>query len=338
MPNARYSKLLAATVAYASFAAYLYQPYFKGFNALRLRDLFVINVCLASLGCYCLSRRWIGSFFASLFAGAIYGFGPFVLGLAKFHPSACTLAALIPWLFLPATYGPKAKWRWLRLPLCVLPFLVIPLFFEISAAYGLFPIPIQTKLHLADMAGLLAPLVAAKRNLTIVGFYHISIAALVMGFAMLLVARRFGVIIVFAAGAILAFCDPFFNVSPIIWLTIPVVCCSVLIGTGMEAISVTGRADRKWVLAGFVIMLILAAFTLVLAAKYFQIFAGLGTKYAKLLVLTAKMYLLSAIALGSIFFFARSNLRVRWLRIALLCSAMAVDIFISAQYIVDKVL
>jgi len=142
----------------------------------------------------------------------------------------------VPWLFCPAAFGPKAKLQWLRVPLSALPFLAIIAFFQVSAHYRLFAIPTQAKLHLADLAGLLAPLVMTDRSLTLVGFYHIPIAALIMGLSMLLAARRFGIMILFAIGTVLAFCGSFFNISPIIWLTIPILCCSVLIGEGIQGL------------------------------------------------------------------------------------------------------
>jgi len=331
-----FGRFAATAVIYASFAVYLYQPYFKHFNALQY--LLVVNVCLASLGCFVLSRRWVASFAGSFFAGAIYGFGPFALGLANFHPTAGLLAAIVPWLFCPAVFGPKAKLRWLRIPLSSLPFLAILLFFQISTHYRLFAIPMQARLHLADLAGLVAPLVTAKRSITLVGFYHIPIAALTMGFSMLLAARRFGIIIIFTIGTILAFCGPFFNVSPIIWLTIPILCCSVLIGEGIQGLVCAGFADRKWILMTSVIMAVLAIVTLLLATKYFQIFLQLGAGYARLFVQTAYMYILGAVAAAIIFFMARAKLRIRWLRWVILCSAIAVDIFLGASFIVDRIL
>jgi len=331
-------KFLAAAIIYAVFAVYLYQPYFKGFSALRLRDLFVVNVCLGSLGCYVLSRRWLAGFGESLFAGAIYGFGPFILGLAKFHPTAGFLAAVIPWLFCPAVFGPKGNWRWIRIPLAVLPFLAIVLFFQVSVHYRLFAVSTQAKLHLADLLGLLAPLISARRNLTLIGFYHIPIAALVMGVSMLLAARRFGIIIIFTAGTILACCGSFFEVSPVIWLAIPVLCCSVLIGAGMQGFASAGFADRGWVLAAAAIMCILAIVTLLLAAEYFQTFLGIGAGYAKLFAQAGKMYVLGAIVASIIFFMIRAKLRMHRLRQVILWAAMAVDIFLGAMFIVDKLL
>lgn len=335
MLNMKHSRFAAAMVIYAGFTFYLYQPYFKHFN--KLQYLIVVNVCLASLGCFVLSRRWVAAFWGSFFAGAIYGFGPFVLGLAKFHPTAGLLVATIPWLFCLAAFGLKAKWRWVSWPLSALPFLAILLFFKISAHYHLFVIPIQVKLHLADLAGLLAPLVMVNRSITVIGFYHVPIAALVIGFSMLLAARRFGIMTIFAIGVILAFCSSFLDVSPIIWLAVPVLCCSVLVGVGMQGLVSAGFADIRWILASSIIMLALALVALLLATRYFQIFAGLGDKYGRLFVETAAMYIVGAVAAAIIFFMARAKLRVHWLRLILLCSAMVVDIFFGARFIVDKI-
>jgi len=336
MRNTKYNSFAVAVVIYLGFAVYLYQPHFKNFN--KLQYLLVLNACLASLGCFVLSRRWVSSFASSFFAGAIYGFGPFALGLANFHPTAGLLAAIVPWLFCPAVFGPKAKLRWLRIPLSSLPFLAILLFFQISAHYRLFAIPMQARLHLADLASLVAPLVTAKRSITLVGFYHIPTAALVMGFSMLLAARRFGIIIIFTIGTILAFCGSFFNVSPIIWLAVPVLCCSVLVGAGMQGLASAGFADRRWVLVTAMIMAVLSIVTLLLATKYFQTFLQLGAGYARLFVQTAYMYILGAIAAAIIFFITRAKLRITTVRWLILYVAAAVDIFLGARFIVDKIL
>jgi hypothetical protein len=285
-----------------------------------------------------LSRRWIATFAGSFFAGAMYGFGAFFLGLSKFHPAAGLLAAGIPWLFCPVSLTAKTKWRLLSWPLSALPFLAIILFFRMSDHYRLFAVPIRAKLHLADLAGLVAPLVMAHRSDALVSFYHVPIAALVMGFAMLVTARRFGVIVILCLGTILAFCEPFYNVSPIMWFTIPVLCCSVLIGVGMQGLALAGYADRKWILWIAVVSGALAIVTLLSAVKYFQVFAGLGNEAARLLTESAKMFVLGAIAIMTIFVLARAKLRLSALRWILLCSAMAVDIFFSARFIVDRTL
>jgi len=342
MPNTRYKlpavRFIAAGFIYVGFAVYLYQPYFKHFQAPDY--LFVINSSLASLGCFVLSRRWIIGFWESLFAGVIYGFGPFVLGLAQFHPTAGFLAATIPWLFCPATFWPRNKRPWLSGPLSALPFLAIPLFFQTAVHCRLFPISTQTKLHLADLPALLAPLVMARRGITdinLIGFYHIPIAALVMGFLMLLAARRLGIIVIIALGTILAFCESFLEVSPLLWLAVPVLCCSVLVGAGAQGLARAGSTDKGWVLAVAAVCGVLSIATLLLATKYFQMFAGLGSGYARLFLDTAKMYILGTIAVTIIFFMARAKLRLTWLRLLIVCSAMAVDIFFGARFIVDRI-
>jgi hypothetical protein len=361
---------LAAAI-YTAFAVYLYRPYFKGFNSPRLQDLFVVNVCLASLGCYVLSRRWVAGFAESFFAGAIYGFGPFALGLAKFHPTAGFLVATIPWLFCPAVFGPEGKWKLLRVPLSLLPFLAILLFFVLSARFGLYPIPIKLKLQGADLAGLLAPLVAAKRNKMLVGFYHVPIAALVMGFCMFLApleillhrtpyggtggilhkgrllttmaARRFGIVVIFAVATILAFCDSFMEISPIIFLAISTLCCSVLIGAGMQGLISAGPADRMPVLLTAILLGVLAIVTLLFATIPMDVIgiqtaAGLGAGMGRLLTETAKMYILGGSAVAMLFVIARAKLRIHPVRQILLYATMALDIFLGARFIVDTIL
>lgn len=332
----RYGKFIVAAIVYAAFAVYLYQPYLPILNSLQY--LLPVNLCLAALGCFVLSRRWVSSFAGSFFAGVIYGFGPFMLSLSKFHPTAGLLAAGIPWLFCPAAFIGRNKRRWLSWPVSALPFLAIVVFFQISIYYHLFAVPIQTKLSLGDLAGLIAPLIMAQRSTTLVSFYHVPVTALMMGFAMLLATRRIGVILILCLGTILALCNSFVSVSPIIWLTIPVLCCSVLIGVGTQALASAGYADRKWVLLAAVVPCILAIGTLLMATKHFQIFAGLGSSAARLFTESAKMYILGAITTAIIFFLARAKLRVTTLRQVMLCAAMAVDIFFSARFIVDIVL
>jgi len=334
--NKTFGKSVAAVIVYICFTIYLHLPHFKNFGLQQY--LLVANAPLAGLGCYVLSRRWVSSFWGSLSAGAIYGFGPFMLSLAKFHPTAGLLAASIPWLFCPATFGPEAKWRWLRIPLSALPALMILLFFQVSSHYRLFAVPIQTRLHLADLLGLVAPLAAAQQNVTLVGFYHIPIAALVMGFSMLLAARRFSVLIIFCLGIILAFCQSLFGVSPIIWLSFPVLCCSIIIGAGLQGLGSAGFADKKWILMSAAFMAGLSIATLLLTTKFSQMFAGLGDKYAKLFLADAKMYLVGTIALLFTFFITCAKLRIAALRLIILCSALAVDIFLTARFIVDRIL
>jgi len=159
---------------------------------------------------------------------------------------------------------------------------------------------------------------------------------------LLLAAQRKGIIIIIALGIAFALCAHqlklFTEVSPIIWLTIPVLCCSVLVGEGMQGLALAGHSDRKWILAIIISMGVLSIMTLLLATKYFYVFAWLGKGDDRLLTDTAKLYLLGALAVSVIFFMLHAQKRLAYLRWVILCSAMAVDIFFGARFIVDKII
>jgi len=334
----QYTRLLAAGAVYAAFALYLYRPCFRGFHSLRLQDAFVVVTPLACLGGYALSRRWVAGFAGSFLAGTLYGFGPYALGLAKFHPTVGLLVAAIPWLFCPAAFGPTGRWRFLRVLLSALPFLAIVLFFQLAAQVRLYPIPIQLKLHAADAAGLFAPLIAANRQLTPVGFYHVPLAGLIVGLFVLVAARRVKVMAILVIPTILAFCDPVLAVSPIVWLAITMLCGSVVVGAGMQALIYAGPADRKWILAASIVMGTLAIATFLLATESFRTFAGLGSGHSVLFVHTAKMYVLGAVTTAIFCFIVRVKLRMHLLRLLLLCAPMALDIFLGARFVIDRAL
>jgi hypothetical protein len=171
----------------------------------------------------------------------------------------------------------------------------------------------------------------------LIGFYHVPIAALTMGLAMVLAARRAGVLTVAALGVVLTFCNSFAHVSPIIWLAIPTLFCSILIGAGMQGLASAGFADRKWVLLAAIVTGIAAGATLLAATKYFQVLLGFASPYSKLFTQTGQLYILATIAVATIFLSARAKTRLLSLRWAVLCSAMAVDIFLSARFIADKI-
>jgi hypothetical protein len=334
----QYSRLIAAAAIYAAFAVYLYRPCFKGFDSLRLQDVFVAVAPLACLGCYVLSRRWVAGFAGSFLAGTLYGFGPYALGLARFHPTVGLLIAVIPWLFCPAVFGPKGNWRFLRVLLSALPFLAIVLFFQLAAHFHLYPIPIQLKLHAADVAGLFVPLVAAERQLTLVGFYHVPLAGLIVGLFVLVAARRIKVIAILVIPTILAFCGPLLSVSPVVWLAITMLCGSIVAGAGIQALIYAGPADRKWILAAAIVMGTLAVATLLPATRPFQTFAGPWSGHAALFAHTAKMYVLGVIVTAIFCYIVRVKLRMHLLRLLLLCAPMILDIFLSARFVIDRAL
>jgi len=307
-------KFAAAAVVYAGFAVYLYHPFFEHFD--RLGYLVLVNACLAGLGCFVLSGRWVRSWFCSFFSGAVYGFGPFMLGVSSYHPTAGVLAAVIPWLFVPAAFGAKDKLKLLEAPLSLLPFLGILFFFKAAAHFRLFAIPIQTRLHFSDLVGLISPLANTRECLSPIGFYHIPMAGLIMGVLMLIIARRFGIITIILVSFILAFCKTFAQVSPVMWFSITAVCCSIIIGAGLQGLLSAGFSDRKWVLGILIVMTGLAAVTMIATVGH-----------------AAKMYMLGAIVVGYILFMARAKARSYQMRLIMLCLALGVDIFFSAKYI-----
>ena len=331
---------------YAAFALYLYRPHFAALRTWQW--LLPVNVLIGALGGFALSRRWVAGFAGSFLAGAVYGFGPFLLGLARFHPTVGFLAASIPWLFMPAASLGRQRHPIVGIALSLLPFLAIALFFRVSALedYRLFAAPIQAELRLVDLVGFIAPLVVVDRSATLVSLYHVPIAALVLGLAMMVKARRYGILLILAVGLALGLCKSYLGpsaiawlgVSPILWLSIPMVGFAVLAGLGLQGLIEAGHSDRKWILAAAISAGALAIVTLLLAAEYFQVIFGLADGYARLCVEAGKMYLLAALAVGIVFVIARQRLRFHWLRWAVLCAAMGIDIFLGARYIVDRIL
>lgn len=338
--------LIFAAALYGGFAVHLYRPYFGAFTLWQW--LLPVSACLGAVGCFVLSRRWVVGFSGSFLAGLVYGFGPFLLSLARFHESASLLAAGIPWLFLPAAFIGRKRGGGVTFLLLLLPFVAVVLFFRISAGadYRLFAAPIQAAPRPVDLFGFVAPLVMVTRTTALPSLYHVPIAALVLGLAMMFRARRYGVLLILVTGFALTFCRSFLapahlewlGISPILWLSIPLVCLSVLAGVGLQGLIEASFSDGKWVLLAGIISGVLAITTLMLAAKYFQAIFGLGDGYARLFVEAAKMHLIAAIAAAFVFAMTHLKLRVPSLRWFVLCAAIAIDVFLGAQYIVDKIL
>jgi len=335
---------IAAAALYTAFAIYLYQPQFGQFAGWQW--LWPLNACLAAFGAHVLSRRWVAGFTGSLLAGLVYGFGPFLLGLAKVHASAGLLAACVPWLFVPAAALEKRLGKAVSTLLLLAPFAAIVLFFYFSARQRLFAAPLHADVRPTDLAGFIAPLALITRNTALLGLYHVPMAALVLGLAMMWKARRYSFFVILLAGFVLAFSKSFLHarqiewlgVSPILWLSVPMTWCAVLAGIGLQGLIQAGYSDRKWILAAVITLGVLAIVALLLAAKCFQVFLGLGDGYARLFVEAAKIYLLGAVATGIIFLITHMKLRLHWLRWAILVTALGLDIFLGARYIVDRVL
>jgi hypothetical protein len=332
-----------AAILYAAFAVYLYQPHLAGL--LGWEWLLPFCAWAAALGGYMLSRRWVAGLLGALLAGLVYGFGPFVLGLARFHPVASLIAAGVPWLFVPAALLERKQGKGLSLPLWLLPFAAIALFLYLSARQPLFAASLPAQLHPVDLLGFIAPLALLGRSTVLLGVYHVPVAALVLGLVMIWKARRYGILVIMAMGLLLALGGSFLEagnvawlgVSPVLWLGIPMLWCAVLGGIGLHGLVEAGPADRKWILTATILLGILAIVALLLAAKCFQVFLGLGDGYGRLFLWAAEVYLIGAGATGLIFFLTRQNLRLHGLRWALLAAALGLDIVLSARYLVDAI-
>ncbi|HSV98975.1 MAG TPA: hypothetical protein VLI39_02310 [Sedimentisphaerales bacterium] len=333
-----------AAILFVAFTGYLYLPH--GSRLAGWQWLLPVNACIAAFGAYVLSRRWTPGFSGAVLAGLLYGFGPFLLGLAKVHPLAGLPAACVPWLFIPASIVEKRFGKAPGLALLVLPFAAIVLFSHVSASQRFFAAPLQVSVRPTDLAGFVAPLAPTTRSSALLGLYHVPMAALVLGAAMMGKARRYSLFVLVPAGFVLAFSKSFLDagqiarigVSPILWLSIPLTWCAVLAGIGLHGLIAAGHADRKWILAGVIVLGGLSIAALLLAAHCFQVMLGLGDGYARLFVEAAKVYLLGAVATGIVFVITHMKLRLHALRWAILCTALAVDIFLGARYIVDRVL
>ncbi len=317
-----FRKFVSAGLIYAAMVIYLYQPYFNRFSPFQFFRL--VNICVAGLGAYALSRRWVFSFWGSLFAGLVYGFGPLMLRINSFHPTAGLMAAIVPWLFCPAVFWPKRNPKWVSLALCTLPFLVIAAFFLVTTYFHLFAMPKHIRLHVIDLIRILAPTVLVNDGPVNIGFYHVAIAPVIMGFAMLILARRFGIILILLAGLVFAFSKSFLQVSPLMWATIPMLGFAVIIGEGIQGLAEAGFSDRKWVLVSAMVLAGLSIVMTILSAKYSAAFSQ-----------SARMYMLGAVVVGTIFFMLRAKMRLSWVKMLILCLAMGVDVFFGARFIVD---
>jgi hypothetical protein len=318
---------LAAGFLYTAFATFLFWPDSK------IGYIFIFSTTSAAIGVFLLSRRWIADYIGSFFAGAFYGFGPLFLSLGSFHWSVSVLAAIIPWLFLPAVFAPAAKnqkLHILRIASVFLPFFAIIIFFQLTLHFRLFAAPIRAELIPADLTAFLWPLAAAEQGFNPVGLYHIANALAFIGFFMMIKARRYKVLAVLLAGIILAFCPPIFEVSPIIWFAIATLGLAILAGEGFGGLVLAGLSDRRWVLsAGF--LSILFSFT----AFFFSIHhdAIVPEEYSPLFAYSGRFHLLSALVCLVIFFMIKSGIRILTVRRLLISAALAVDICFAARFL-----
>ncbi len=327
-------KTILAGAGFTALAVYIYFPHIKYFN---LDDfIYIINMILAGAGCLLVLRRWFVSYTCAFFAGCFFAFGPYFIGMSRFHPSAGFAIAMVPWLFLPAVYCPR-KWNFLRIPLAMIPFIFIPVFFIVSSRFGLFAIPISYKLRAPDLIAFVFPLFSIVKDKISLGFYHTGLPLLIIGLVMLIKARRWWLLGVLFAGLILSAANPVFKVSPLIWLSFTVLCFAGAIGLGAEGMIMAGYNDRKWILAQTALLVGLEAISLFYYFRCSKIFLNLGHKYAGIFLMEAKLYGLALLAFAIIFFLVKSRVRQHWLRWTVLLTALTLDLVLSSTFMLDRI-
>ena len=328
------SRLVCSALIYGSLSIYLYLPYLKSFSYLEF--LFLSNSAIGAMGCFVLSRRWISSFTGSLFAGVIYGYSPFSLGFAAFHPLAGVTLAMLGWLFIPAAFWRKflKDYTNAKLPadgsavstavsaaLCAVPFVFVMFLFWVCSTELMgpfFPLP-NEKMQVANLTGFLTPF-AGKPCDFIFSIYHLPVCSMLMGLFLYFASGRVGVGVLAGAGLYLSFSEPIFETSPVVWGLVPLLFMAVLVGFGMQGLVWAGSSDRKWVLGCFVITAVISAIAFITANTYSGI-----------------MFALGAILLASLFFVSRAGIRWHLLRWVLFCTGFTVDILSGAKYTLDQI-
>ena len=150
-----------------------------------------------------------------------------------------------------------------------------------------------------------------------------------MGVFVFIKLQRIAFLIPIAAGLILAFWDPIFQVSPIVWAAFPILFLSILCGLGFEALMTAGKPDSRWIV-------ICAAFATGLAAFFFGISVSVILISPEVFKLTALMYGLAAIALWFLLCLIRLQLHWPIAKLFLLTTSAAIDLVFSARYVVDR--
>jgi hypothetical protein len=322
---------IAAVALYVCFSVFLYLPVLGVDN---LKVICGINSVVAAFGAYFLSKRWVNNWTPSLTAGAVYGFGPFALSFEMFHPLTGLSFAMVPWLLLPAVYWHKGKspdaFRFcVRALLTLLPFSGIILLFWLPAqqwAGPFFLMPKELSMTVKDFANLILPL-HNSGGAVVFGLYHCSLVFSLMGIFVYIKLQRIALLTPIAAGLVLSFSEPVFQVSPIVWAAFPILFLAVLCGLGFQAFLWAGKADTKWIVIGAAAATALAAFS---AGIVVTPFAG------RVFELTAIMYGLAAAALWILLALIRLNLRWPWFKWAILTIAIMIDLIYSARYLIDK--
>lgn len=308
---------------YALLAGLLFYPLRQ--NLVRWQYLLPIAAVAGSTGVFVLCRRWVLSIFASLAAGAIYGFGAYACSLFCFHPFAAIVYAILPWTLIPAVFF----YRWTNLDrlntniisalLVFLSVLFILAAYRFASMKFFYPIPVGTRLSINALLGIIDP-IGVRQDIFAPGFFHVTIAGLVMGIGLLIKSRRFLTILLIVLAFAAAFYKPILNVPPVVWASIPVLIFSIVIAAGLETIILAGKSDGRWILSTVLALMILIVV---------EVFVS---KNSSVIPVSAALYGFGVVAVLSIYFIAEANKAWHLVRMFILYSAVFIDIFISAAH------
>jgi hypothetical protein len=312
----------------------VYFPYLSTFGPLD--SVLIFSSVIGALGCFVIAMRWVSVFAAAVLAGAVYGFSPYALAFAGYHPLGSLALAVMPWLLTPAVY-----WKWKhrssatgekrRQPknvmvvsglLYLVPFVVVATAFWMLAqswAGPFFPIPKNINPEHASLMSIVTPF--ATDGEFAYGFYHLPILGVVMGLFMFLSIHRMGAVIAAIAGVALSFCGSVFRVSPVVWGLVPMLFISVITAPGIEGLALAGKADRNWILPCVVVMAALA-----------------GLSWYQGFMIPAYMYAAGTVISGCIYYMANVNIRMHKLRWIILSTAITIDIILGARVVINNIL
>jgi len=251
--------------------------------------------------------------------------------------------AMIPWLFCPAafwrTWAPSLSKRLARygrngppamtILLSAIPFAAVFAYFWLLSTPVLgpiFPLPKAVRYDVAAVAGFAWPL-TTKPHEVVFSFYHVPLAAFAMGLCMCFASRRVGALLIGGLGFALAVAPPLAHVAPAVWIMVPILVGSIIIGLGLEGLAWAGPGDSKW-------LLFCAAVAAVLTAGSVYLTLANGAAYGR----AALLYTAGFLSVASIY--ALTTARLRWplLGWTLLSIAVAVDLLSSGKHIADIVL
>lgn len=324
------ANVATAVVLYAAFSGFLYYPYAGALTGFKW--LYAVSPVAAATGCFVLSRRWTASVLASLFAGAIYGFGPFMLSLSAYHPLAGVPAAAMPWLCCPGVFYRAGMRKTLRdrlipVALTAVPFAGTGLFFVFCSDKSFYPLPVSLHMGAEHLAYLPFPL-ALPPTAVAVGLYHVPFVAFIMGLAMYVMVHRIGVLVAVLMGLALALSRPVLGISPMIWEAIPMLYAAILVGLGVQGMAWTGKPDTTWlgVCAGVSVAAAVIAWLLRTQAGLYDVYSH-----------AAAMYVIAAGMAAILWAVARAELRWRALRWVVLCGALGADIILGARLLVESI-